>query len=773
MNLEDIGFEIAKACCWCDVDEYELILEPVQVGGVQNPQSCKLGPKPDLQKLKKTMGDTSGFISSEFLGLTGDTDPLPNETGPDDEPEIELEKDDEDANRVQLRPEPKDEPAAVANYVRAATQYIQAIRQKEALRTALNKNKLKSLKWKNLTEHTKEQIKAVRYIKTLTKREYQAAWKAMEKYTKSQEVVQLNDIAINIQQLKQINEVIKKLRGFEEGYGKNSRKVSFLKKSEIINTGKSIGAGISVTLNLVVFKLSVNASVKYTAVMNVQDDRRLRVASSWTVSAGAKAEVVKLVNAELSGSASLCKTVEVFIDAQHWAAVIAARAENLIDKENRPAGVEGLFGDNVSELFKIQSLATVVPVVKVNQSVLSSSASLAIPALNLDMQLAHETVDMTFTKPKPNVDGKRIQLVGKQESYSGGFKFPDKTLLSVTYTSINNHGNPDNDGDYLNLKLVFPVSASGTFKPKADNKEDSKVIAAGKWLAKALGMEEKESEPDATVGHGEISVDRGVFADSQMASNAEATIKNRIKEVLTAAKSLGGPAHFVESAVTQAVSTTSAQIQNLQSIAKATIETTLKGSVSVELNCVIDNKQLVLQYIRASRNTDSSASVTCPVYSLGGVLEVGLSLDVGRSDSMMMFEIIGDGTFTYIQTVYDGFKIKQERNAKLGLQELDLEFEQFLRKHKRMVTWLLHSIVKKETNAGAYKELNADASLAVTSATQATVTAAKNFMTAAAALSSQTADKYFDALLPTLIEYLKAKKAYTYGDRAAQWTDVA
>lgn len=333
MNFEDVGFEIAKACCWFDVDEYELILEPVQSGGVQNLQGCNLGPKPNLHKLKKTMGDSSGFISSEFLGLTGDTEPLPNEMEQDDEPEAELEKDDEDANNAPLRPAPKDEPEAISNYVRAATQYIQAIRQKEALRTALNKNKLKSLKWRNLTERTKEQIKAVRYIKTLTKREYQAAWKAMEKYTKSQEVVLLNDIAINIQQLKQINEVVKKLRGFEEGFGKNSRKISFLKKSEIINTGKSIGAGISVTLNLVVFKLSVKASVKYTAVMNVQDDRRLRVVSSWTVSGTTKAEVINLVNAELSGSASLRKTTEVFIDAQHWAAVIAARAENLIDKK--------------------------------------------------------------------------------------------------------------------------------------------------------------------------------------------------------------------------------------------------------------------------------------------------------------------------------------------------------------------------------------------------------------------------------------------------------
>jgi hypothetical protein len=220
--------------------------------------------------------------------------------------------------------------------------------------------------------------------------------------------------------------------------------------------------------------------------------------------------------------------------------------------------------------------------------------------------------------------------------------------LSGTWSRVRGDANPDNDGNYLNLKLGFDRSMI----------EHTIVNSA---------LEDAEALAEATEAAENTAAAWANIKDWIINDESSDSVLSSVNQLLT-----GG---------------------SLASMKADKVAIGLLGlGASIEMNLIkgesISGHRLYrLQYVRLTRQSKSSASATIPI---SATPPISLGIGGERSKSQFIKEFIGTNTLSYVATAYRGI-MKHPDGRK--------EWSDWAIEHRTGLWWLFENIAKEGTNA--------------------------------------------------------------------------
>jgi hypothetical protein len=333
----------------------------------------------------------------------------------------------------------------------------------------------------------------------------------------------------------------------------------------------------------------------------------------------------------------------------------------------------------------------------------------------------------TFYKDTP--DGKRVKKTGSTtvETFKLFCKWPNgiNAEVAVTRSIITNDANPDNNGDYLNIKLTPGSSAP---------------------LAKGFLSKVAENFPTKLSG--------ASFKDAMESNMSDAakttTMEESAQEAIEA--NLGLEFNFVS----------------------RTAPEQGKGFFSQ-----LKDGDYFLQYARLTmelkKGFKHDAEIPTAVPGLNVAL--GLALDISRTTSLK--EFLSTSTLTYIQTVYDGLLNRGRRGAE--------QWQAYRRSHHNSIRGMFVAVADPTTAASA--EVSGMDPTAVAGKVPAEVIAlARQFASECRRVAGKDAletydlsfpshrqrfDAQLDALIPKFEAYLEVVRIQTLESDKSNWEQVA
>jgi|GEM_PF-5247618 len=593
----------------------------------------------------------------------------------------------------------------------AMVEYVSATREKEALRTELKVKKLAkvSKKAKKADATIEPRIAAVRKRKTVAETRFKAVRKNVNGLLKNgmspeleAEIMEIDQTYLGVSRdeaaghIEQVNadrtekaetaetlgKVTDQLVISEANYARLRRSIEPLAAAGVGSRTFGIDVGVSFSIGLGTgSEIKVGGGIKYSGKTDLQDDRRLRVNHSFGVYGSGSADLAGVIGA--SAGAELVKgKTEVFMDADHWASVMAFRFKSISKEINNLDQTQQVIKDNLDVDQAKEVLATSHlaedKVTQVNST--AASGSLGASALGMGVSGGYEKKWLKFSQAG-NEKTKEATQSTKNISFSPG----SNVTVSVTRTIIDGHANPDNDGKYWNVKLELSGSASANFTAYTEEAGETAYNGWEQGLRSAMGM---DPTPESGGGGGGFA-----FAEESLVKDASAAKNDG---------NFGGIAQAISDYL-------GAEIATLDSKIQAPIDLSAglsgSGSLSVEWNYVLSDGSMgnELQYRRVSSGKGISGSVGAPVGSIG-VASVNLDLGVSKGTSQMESEKLGDETTTYLLTVFNGLKPRADRDTRVGRPE-NGEWEAYLSKHSEQVWSALCKIGARQ--GGAYQEIQA------------------------------------------------------------------
>ena len=602
-------------------------------------------------------------------------------------------------------------PEALVDLLRTATKdFVLAVRAKEDLRTVLGVQKLKKVKKKDATPEQLAAIPEVRAAREATKKRYQELKKTCDAYLKQRPsaalLAQINQIDETFREVDAANDSDTASKNIEESrskaqetaakiglitrtmvlsesrFGELKRSVNDIVEAGVGSSDKS--ASFSFNFKVGVSKVSnvtAKAGLGYSGSLNIQDDRKFRVSHSLALTAGASAELAGVLSASAAGELSRAKT-EVFTDADHWAAVMSLRlnsfTKKLYEQEQLKGAVEEEYDPATAKVLLQNQRLAEDGTTKVTATKLSGSLEAGV----LGSGIAG-TLDKSWSTFEKNGETKESTQVTK----SFTVKPAGDLSIAMTWTNIRGHANPDNDGDYWNLKLSASAKLAAILQEKP---EDPVYEEWEQNLREKLGV---ESQPDAG-GASPILAEQGLIEDAAGASDA-------------------GYAGGVVKAVTDYLGTSVAELKVEHSGLLGGLELGVEQSASraiewnfVKTTKVTGSEGLVLQYRRVSGSKGMSASGSVPLGDLGAA-SVSLGVSASKSRSTMISEKVGTNTLTYLLTVFNGLTAADDRDVRRQVGVAG-RWETYLESHEKEA-WAALSLLKVgQGAAGEIRQALAD-----------------------------------------------------------------
>lgn len=396
-----------------------------------------------------------------------------------------------------------------------------------------------------------------------------------------------------------------------------------------INTELKFKGGISGGVQEVL-ELSIMPYINLAASMNVQDDRRLRISGSLGFGVGVDATLVHFLKAYANIGMTF-SLAGVYQDTDHFAARVVHQIEGIIAAIRK--GLNKYISSRVSrakqltpeEIKKLKAqkeklghgedygeLRYIEPAAVTSRSLDAGGGASVADTVGFDATVS--SAKQNFYK---NTDKGKMMKEGKTttHSFSVWVKVPGlfNATVGITRSVIINNSNPDNNGDYLNLKIT-----PGTAVPFGED-----------FLAKLA-----ENIPST----------KGFSPD---------TIGNIIKDNMASAAE---SSNLLESISKPPEGNISLEFNFVSSHNPDTPET------KTFLKQLFDG-DYTLQYARISTSTSISAAQDASVPIMPGLnAKFGLSGKLERNSAL--FEIAASNTNTYIQTIYDGLLNRGRRGRK-------------------------------------------------------------------------------------------------------------
>jgi hypothetical protein len=230
-----------------------------------------------------------------------------------------------------------------------------------------------------------------------------------------------------------------------------------------------ISAGIKKILGA-----SITPFISLDGTINVADDRRLRVGATLSFGAESELNVFQLwkVHAKIGMSLSIGAAFE---DEKHFAAFLISRIAKLLkgfkrvllgrakerNRQLTPEEIAALqelrvgSGDEGYEELSEKGVSVTARSVG-----LSSEVGTTLAGVGGTVGASEKRTNFF----KDNAEGQRVKKTGHTTTFTFSPKLPGLPFdISVTRTIITNDANPDNDGDYLNIK-VAPTFSIGPGK---------------------------------------------------------------------------------------------------------------------------------------------------------------------------------------------------------------------------------------------------------------------------------------------------------------------
>ncbi|NME72263.1 hypothetical protein [Flammeovirga aprica] len=229
---------------------------------------------------------------------------------------------------------------------------------------------------------------------------------------------------------------------------------------------------------------------------------------------------------------------------------------------------------------------------------------------------------------------------------------------SLEYLKVVNDANKDNDGEYWNLQIELPIASEKYEKIRRDPKYVGKGKEAIEITNETTTFINSLIKHKDTLGNALRGVKQGASA-----------LTNQLSTVLTAAfyhkKETDG---YVEQLIKQ------------------------KTSVTVEINSVVENGDLNLQYIRFWLNNEASASSSKDEKGQNNANKVKAA--VTGTSRITFGEIVMEDTLSYISTVYnqmmwearDPEKQKDLEDLLKASKKERLEDEESYKKYDSLIT---------------------------------------------------------------------------------------
>lgn len=593
----------------------------------------------------------------------------------------------------------------------AMVEYVVATREKESLRSELKVKKLAkvSKKTKKADPTIEPRIVEARKRKTVAETRFKSLRKTVDGLLKNgltpeleAEIMEIDQTYMGVSKdeaarhidqanvdrsdksetAQTLGKVTDQLVISEANYARLRRSIESLTTAEVGANTFGIDVGVSFSIGLgSASEIKVGGGIKYSGKTDLQDDRRLRVTHSLGVYGAGSADLAGVVGASAGAELMKGKT-EVFMDADHWASVMAFRFKSISKEINNLDQTQQVITDNLdvdqaSEVLATSHMAE-DKVTQVDST--AASGSLGASALGAGVSGGYEKKWLKFSQAG-NDKSKEAKQTTKSVSFSPG----SNITVSLTRTTIDGHANPDNDGKYWNVKLELGGSASANFTAYTEAAGDTVYNGWEQGLRKAMGM---NPTPDSGGGDGGFG-----FAEESLVNDASAAKSDG---------NFGGIAKAISDYL-------GAEIATLDTKINAPIDITAglsaSGSVSVEWNYVLSDGSMgnELQYRRVSSGKGFGGSLGVPLGSLG-VASVSLDLGASKGASRMESEKLGDETTTYLLTVFNGLKPRADRDARVGRPDAG-EWEAYLAKHSEQVWSALCKIGAQQ--GGAYQEIQA------------------------------------------------------------------
>lgn len=420
--------------------------------------------------------------------------------------------------------------------------------------------------------------------------------------------------------------------------------------TEITSTDLSLMMGIGGAIGIPGFTgVSLIPRVTVSGSVNTQDDQQLRAGLKFTFGVDGAVGDPKVFEAVASadGSAGVTK---VFPNEEALAAYVIFRTkklfatfgqlastsgsvvsqfveEHLKEDSNRRAYMEWLHG-------KLDALGVRMAMPKLEQkpgTVKTFGVGGGVGMSGRDGAVAAGVgasyTQSAFTKYKKDrhgnfvkyVKGKNAETISLSGEVSSSISPPGMAGFGVkiagAFTSISGHANPDNDGQYLNVKVSFEGLAGSVVG------QIFKLVTGANQLDKIQRL------------------------------LADHSLKNILKQGKTLLNDvLNGILHLINNGIIEASSQLAAMLDN------DTVSLSVSESAAVEMNFVIPEKVPRLQYIRTSGASaiDFSAKADIPVGEEGETLALRGAASASRTRSYG--EKLGANTMTYLHTVYNGLR---------------------------------------------------------------------------------------------------------------------
>ena len=414
--------------------------------------------------------------------------------------------------------------------------------------------------------------------------------------------------------------------------------------------------GISLGLSDPTGKLNakVGLAVEISLGINVQDDRRLRATTGIAFKAIAELKFPLIFEAKVTVDLFSITSTAVYRDEYQWAARLtdqlamkvvylrAAASLGFADKVDLTPreGIEILelaikLADSQSQKadFKQYIGLLKLKVVHVESAeILKLHGSLSSVAAKSGIGLDLNTIPKMWTAKRPVTvpEDQRFvymredlasweTLTGSQREVVISLTIPGFTVGFKVIT-ISNHPSLDNDGVYLNISL-----------------------------AKGALFEFIEGQSFADKGGKDIELAAG-------------SLKGMADEVKTVTDKFPNCSKWEDASKLFS----SAEFKGI--FGKKSWGLALKSGITGELNFIWSQGLFRLQYFRLSGSSciETSTSVPIPIPFVGPLLSFDLGFSLNLSHSM--FEVMGDNTFSYLLTIFNGFNHPTRNEPKRQLK---------------------------------------------------------------------------------------------------------
>lgn len=580
---------------------------------------------------------------------------------------------------------------------RSVAEFVLAVREKEELRDELGVKKLKDAKDK--TPEQKRRIEGVRTRKVEAEKAYVRCWHAVTAYLAEapnpdllDEIAEIDAIVLeekardagetgaHLEDSRQaaagramdLGIVAETLVLGEERFARLKRSMQTIHEAGVGSRNKSVGFSLSVKFGLSkASSISAKAGVGYSGSVNIQDDRRLRVSHSLDLSVGVSAELAGVLSAGVSGDLARSRT-EVFMDVDHWAAVMALRletiAEELLELDDIQQVVEDEYDDDTAEVLLQNTRLAQDPTTSVSTT--SLTGTLEANALGFGAKGTLGKKWMTFEK-----GDKKKQGTSRAASVTIGI---GNGSITFTHTKIRRHAIPDNNGDYWNIKLTLKGKAAAGM---AGATEDPVYEEWEQDMREAFDV---APQPEPSGAGDAVSVD-GVGAGLPEVGDA------------VDAGHIGGIAKSISGTLAKSLVSLEA---TLPVDISASVVASASGSVEwnfIRTNQASGKEGYTLQYRRASATAGISGSGSLPLASVG-IADVSLGVSASKSTMVMLNEKLGKETLTYLLTVFNGLSVPDSRDTRLDREGESTRWEEYVDLHAKEV-WAALGLMQKEKGA--------------------------------------------------------------------------